>query len=76
MKERLKFHFMDPFQKWDYQLRKRFPWKLIVQLTSIILVTAQVLMGEERKDWGRGKGWVHGWGWSRGWDWGRGREGA
>eukprot|EP00731_Ephydatia_muelleri_P025043 Em0017g126a len=44
MKERLKFHFMDPFQKWDYQLRKRFPWKLIVQLISISLVTAQVIL--------------------------------
>ena len=42
MKEKLKFHFMNPFQKWRYEPRRRFPWKLIVQLTSMFLVTLQV----------------------------------
>ena len=42
MKEKLKFHFMNPFQKWRYEQRRRFPWKLIVQLTSMFLVTLQV----------------------------------
>jgi len=40
--ERLKFHFMNPFQKWSYAKRRRFPWKLLVQIVSIFLVTLQV----------------------------------
>ena len=42
IKERLRFHFMNPFQKWKYPARRRFPWKFIVQILSTILVTAQV----------------------------------
>ena len=42
MREKLNFHFMNPFQKWRYEPRRRFPWKLIVQLFSMILVTLQV----------------------------------
>ena len=42
IKERLRFHFMNPFQKWRYPARRRFPWKFIVQILSTILVTAQV----------------------------------
>lgn len=42
IKERLRFHFMNPFQKWKYPARRRFPWKFILQILSIILVTAQV----------------------------------
>lgn len=42
MKERLNFHFMNPFQKWKNSKKRRFPWKLLVQLISIILVTTQV----------------------------------
>lgn len=42
MKEKLNFHFMNPFQKWRYSKRRRFPWKLLVQLISIVLVTTQV----------------------------------
>ena len=42
MRLRLKFHFMNPFQKWKYSKRRRFPFKLGFQLLAIILVTAQV----------------------------------
>lgn len=42
MRLRLKFHFMNPFQKWRYSKRRRFPFKLVLQLLAIILVTAQV----------------------------------
>ena len=45
MKEKLNFHFMNPFQKWKYPRKRRFPWKLLVQLCSIILVTTQVSVG-------------------------------
>ncbi len=47
MKTRLKFHFMNPFQKWKNNERRRFPWKLITQLLALIIVTTQVSnMGE------------------------------
>lgn len=42
IKERLRFHFMNPFQKWKYPARRRFPWKFIVQILSTVLVTVQV----------------------------------
>jgi len=42
IKERLRFHFMNPFQKWKYPARRRFPWKFMLQILSTILVTAQV----------------------------------
>lgn len=42
MRFRLKFHFMNPFQKWKYSKRRRFPFKLSFQLIAIFLVTAQV----------------------------------
>jgi len=42
IKERLRFHFMNPFQKWKYPARRRFPWKFILQILSTILVTLQV----------------------------------
>lgn len=40
LKARLKYHFMNPLQK--YKVRKRKPWKLLVQIFKIIIVTAQV----------------------------------
>ena len=43
MKTSLQFHFMNPFQKWRNAKRRRFPWKLFVQLLNIILVTLQVM---------------------------------
>ena len=42
IKDKLRFHFMNPFQKWKYPARRRFPWKFMVQILSTILVTAQV----------------------------------
>ncbi len=42
MREILSYHFMNPFQKWKYSSSRRFPWKLVVQIVSIILVTIQV----------------------------------
>lgn len=43
MKNSLQFHFMNPFQKWRFARRRRFPWKLFVQLLNIILVTLQLI---------------------------------
>lgn len=40
IRKRLKAHFMTPWQK--YKLRGRKPWKLLVQMIKIFLVTAQV----------------------------------
>ena len=37
---RLKFHFMGPDEK--IKAKRKCPWKLIVQIVKIILVTAQV----------------------------------
>ncbi|CAI8007046.1 hypothetical protein GBAR_LOCUS5021 [Geodia barretti] len=42
MKTSLQFHFLNPFQKWRNAKRRRFPWKLFVQLLNTILVTLQV----------------------------------
>ena len=45
LKKVLKFHFMDPFEKWNSKDKeqRRFPWKLVIQIFSIIFVTLQVL---------------------------------
>lgn len=43
LKKILRFHFMSPFQKWSFKERRKFPWKLVVQIISIIFVTTQVL---------------------------------
>lgn len=43
MKSSLQFHFLNPFQKWRFAKRRRFPWKLFVQLLNIILVTLQLI---------------------------------
>jgi hypothetical protein len=37
---KLKYHFMNPWQK--YKARKRKPWKLLIQILKIIIVTVQV----------------------------------
>jgi len=44
MTKRLKFNFMNPFQKWSYAKRRRFPWKLLVQIISIFLITLQLVL--------------------------------
>lgn len=41
MRNRLSFYFMNPIEKW--KTRKRFPYKFLVQIIKIILVTLQVI---------------------------------
>jgi hypothetical protein len=40
MRRKLRFFFMNPIEKW--QAKRRFPYKFIVQVIKIVLVTAQV----------------------------------
>ena len=40
IRKRLSSHFMNPYQKYKHRGRK--PWKLLVQLLKIVLVTTQV----------------------------------
>lgn len=40
MRRKLKFHFMTPCEK--FKARKRKPWKLVIQLAKIIILTSQV----------------------------------
>ncbi|CAB3368158.1 Hypothetical predicted protein [Cloeon dipterum] len=40
MRRKLRFFFMNPIEKW--QAKRRFPFKFIVQLIKIVLVTAQL----------------------------------
>ncbi|XP_045594898.2 mucolipin-3 isoform X2 [Procambarus clarkii] len=42
MRRRLKFFFMNPMQKWH--ARRRFPWKLLLQIIKIIIVTVQLCL--------------------------------
>ena len=38
----LKFFFMDPIQKW--KAKRRFPWKLCLQLLKIVFITVQLCL--------------------------------
>ena len=40
MKAKIKYHYMNPFQK--FRARRRKPWKLVVQIVKVFLVTIQV----------------------------------
>ena len=40
MRTKIKYHFMNPYQK--YRARGRKPWKLLIQIFKIIIVTTQV----------------------------------
>lgn len=40
IKTKIRYHFMNPFQK--FRARRRKPWKLVVQIVKIALVTLQV----------------------------------
>lgn len=40
MKTKIKYHYMNPFQK--FRARRRKPWKLVVQIVKVVLVTIQV----------------------------------
>lgn len=42
MRRKLKFFFMNPIEKW--QAKRRFPYKFIVQVIKIILVTVQLCL--------------------------------
>lgn len=41
MRNRLSFFFMNPIEKW--KTRGRFPYKFVIQIIKIILVTVQVM---------------------------------
>lgn len=49
IRQKLKFHFMNPFQKWKYDRRRRFPFKLVLQAVTVVLVTAQVILFGDKK---------------------------
>jgi len=40
LKRKLRFHFMNPVEKWE--AKQRFPYKFIVQVIKIVLVTLQL----------------------------------
>ena len=40
MKTKIKYHYMNPIQK--FRARRRKPWKLVVQIVKVLLVTIQV----------------------------------
>ena len=40
MKTKIRYHFMNPLQK--FRARRRKPWKLVLQIVKIVLVTLQV----------------------------------
>lgn len=42
MRRKLKFFFMNPIEKW--QAKRRFPYKFIVQVIKIVLVTVQLCL--------------------------------
>jgi len=43
LRRRLKYFFMNPCEK--YRAKRKTPWKLILQLVKVILVTIQVNIG-------------------------------
>lgn len=42
LKRKLRFHFMNPVEKW--QAKQRFPYKFLVQVIKIVLVTSQLCL--------------------------------
>ena len=42
MRRKLKFFFMNPWQKW--KAKKKFPFKMILQIIKVVLVTIQVIL--------------------------------
>lgn len=47
MKTKIKYHYMNPFQK--FRARRRKPWKLVVQIVKVFLITIQVWVNNSRK---------------------------
>ena len=42
MKTKLRYHFRSHIGKWKDKTRRRFPWKLILHILLLVLVTTQV----------------------------------
>ena len=42
MKKRIQYHFKDHIRRWTDANRRRFPWKVILHLLLVVLVTTQV----------------------------------
>ena len=42
MKTKIRYHYMNPLQK--FRARRRKPWKLVLQIVKIVLVTLQVCL--------------------------------
>lgn len=42
LRRRLKYFFMDPCEKW--KAKRKFPWKLVLQIVKIVLVTIQLAL--------------------------------
>ena len=42
MRQELRFHFMNPFEKMQYRERRRMPWKLIFQVLQVLAITIQL----------------------------------
>ncbi|KAK7078325.1 Mucolipin-2 [Halocaridina rubra] len=47
MRRRLKFFFMNPMEKWH--ARRRFPWKLLLQIVKVIVITAQLCLFAQQR---------------------------
>lgn len=47
MKTKIKYHYMNPCQK--FRARRRKPWKLLVQIVKVFLITIQVCCNDSRK---------------------------
>lgn len=43
MKKRIQYHFKDHIRRWKDGSRRRFPWKVILHLLLVVLVTTQVI---------------------------------
>ena len=42
MKKRLRYHFKSLVEKWTNEDKRRFPWKLILHVLLLVIVTIQV----------------------------------
>lgn len=47
MKTKIRYHFMNPLQK--FRARRRKPWKLVLQIVKIVLVTLQVRFNVKKR---------------------------
>jgi len=42
MKKRIRYHFKDHIRKWTNSERPRFPWKMMLHILLVVVVTVQV----------------------------------